>query len=119
MGTSDAAMVKVLLKPGFLVLLFLMLLTTGTEVGPDQWVGNLLPNLLGMQGVLILIYTSGVMFVCRQFLADLLTQRLTPIGLLAVSAVVCTLSLFGLSSGTSASAVFGSATLFEVGKSFF
>jgi len=119
LGVSDSEMMKVLFRPGFQFLLFVMLLTTATEVGPDQWVGNLLQNLVGMQGVLILVYTAGVMFVCRQFLPGALTRILTPIGLLTCSAVLCTLSLFGLSFATSGAAVFGAATVFGIGKSFF
>lgn len=59
------------------------------------------------------------MFVCRQFLPGILTERMTPVGLLTLSAGLGTLSLFGLSFATSAVAVFMAARLCGVGKCFF
>ena len=37
-----------------------MMITAATELGPNQWIGNLLQNLVGIQGILLLIYTAGI-----------------------------------------------------------
>jgi len=118
-GVSYGGMFKVLRRPVFLVLVFVMLLTTATELGPDQWVGNLLQNLVGMQGVLMLIYTAGIMFVLRQFFSGVLVRALTPIGLLTVSAILAAIGLYGLSYANTAVMVVSAATIFGIGKTFF
>jgi MFS family permease len=118
-GVSYAQMFTVMRRPLFLFLLFLMLLTTATELGPDNWVGNLLQNLVGIQGVLILVYTAGLMFVLRQFFSGVLVKALGPVGLLTLSAIVAALGLFWLSFAKGAVVVLVAATLFGIGKTFF
>jgi MFS family permease len=118
-GVSYAQMFTVMRRPLFLFLLFLMLLTTATELGPDNWVGNLLQNLVGIQGVLILVYTAGLMFVLRQFFSGVLVKVLSPVGLLTLSAILAASGLFWLSHAKGALVVLVAATLFGVGKTFF
>jgi MFS family permease len=118
-GIGYRQMFGVMRRPLFLLLLFLMLLTTATELGPDNWIGNLLQNLVGIQGILVLVYTAGLMFVLRQFLSGVLVRLLTPVGLLTVSSILAALGLFWLSYATTSSVVFAAATVFGVGKTFF
>lgn len=118
-GISNRQMFTVLRSPFFLLLLLLMFLTTATELGPDHWIGNLLQNLAGMQGVLVLVYTAGLMFVLRQFFSGVLVRSLSPLGLLTSSSIFAALGLFWLSHATTPIVVFAAATLFGIGKTFF
>jgi len=118
-GISYSQMFTVMRRPIFLLLLFLMFLTTATELGPDNWIGNLLQNLVGIQGVLVLVYTAGLMFVLRQFFSGVLVRSLTPVGLLTLSSIFAAVGLFWLSHATTSGVVFAAATLFGIGKTFF
>ncbi len=118
-GVSYAEMWKDCARPLFLFFVFLMMLTTATELGPDQWVGNLLQNLVGIQGVLLLVYTAGIMFVIRQFLSGQILDMMGPLGVLRVAAFLSAIGLWGLSSASTALGVFVAATIFGVGKTFF
>ncbi len=118
-GVSVREMFGEAFRPLFLLFVVLMMMTAATELGPDQWVGNLLQNLVGIQGVLLLVYTAGIMFVLRQFFAGALVQRFSPIGLLAISSLITAAGLWGLGSARTAFAVFAAATLFGFGKTFF
>ena len=81
--------------------------------------GNLLQNLVGIQGVLILVYTAGLMFVLRQFFSGVLVKIFGPVGLLTLSAMVAALGLFWLSHAKGPFVVLVAATLFGIGKTFF
>jgi MFS family permease len=66
-GVSNAEMIGELFKPMFILWWICMWMTASTELGPDQWVGSVITNLAGMQGILILVYTAGLMFLLRFF----------------------------------------------------
>lgn len=117
-GVSHREMFGEALRPMFLLWFGLMWLTASTEVAPGQWIPSLITNLTGMQGILILIYTAGLAFVLR-FFAGGLAHRLSPIGLLAASAVLSTVGLYQLSTIASAGEAFVAATLFGVGVAYF
>jgi len=117
-GVPARAMLGESLRPLFILLFCCMWLTATTELGPDQWVGSLITNLTGMQGVLILVYTAGIMFVLR-FVGGPLSHRLSPFGLLSAGSVLSALGLFGLSAASTPLMAFVSATLFGVGKTFY
>jgi MFS family permease len=118
-GVSTRAMFAEALRPLFLLWFACMWLTAGTELGPDQWIGPLITNLTGMRGVLILVYTSGIMFLLRTFAAGRLAHRLSPLGLLLTSSVAAGLGLFGLALVKTPAEAFLAATLFGCGKAFF
>lgn len=118
-GVSYGEMSREVVRPMFLLLVFIMTITAATEVGPDQWVGNLLQNLIGMQGVLILVYTSGIMFVLRQFCTGPIVRILNPIGVLTLSSILSGIGLLWLSGVNSAWMILFAATLFGIGKSYF
>ena len=48
-----------------------MWMTAATELGPDQWFPSIMKNLTGIEGVLFLVYTAGLMFVLRFFFGGL------------------------------------------------
>ena len=44
-----------------------MFLTAASELAPGQWVDLALTRTVHMQGILLLVYVSGIMFVARHF----------------------------------------------------
>jgi len=118
-GVSSRDMFREALRPMFLLLFVCMWLTTCTELGPDQWVGPLVTNLTGMRGILILVFTSGIMFVLRNFAGGRLARLLSPLGLLMISSIVSAIGLFGLASVRTPIQAFAAATIFGAGKAFF
>ena len=117
-GISNRDMLREALRPMFLLWFVCMWMTASTELAPDQWVGSLITNLTGMQGILILVYTAGIMFVLR-FFGGPLVHRFSPLGLLTLSAVFSAIGLFFLSGVKTPSQAFVAATLFGAGKTFF
>jgi MFS family permease len=90
-----------------------------TEIGTDGWITKI------MEGVAegkfhagwILVYTSAIMMVLR-FFAGPIVHSLSPLGLLAVSALLAIVGLLSLSSSTG-TMIFIAATLYGFGKTFF
>ena len=117
-GISNRDMFREALRPMFLLWFVCMWMTASTELGPDQWVGSLITNLTGMQGILILVYTAGIMFVLR-FFGGPLAHRFSPLGLLTLSAMLSAIGLFSLSAVKTPPQAFVAATLFGAGKTFF
>src|SRR5579872_2112520 len=118
-GVSAGAMFGELLRPMFLLMFVCMCMTASTELGPDQWVGTLVTNLTGMRGILILVYTAGIMFLLRFFVGGRLAHWLSPMGLLTMSAALSAIGLFFLSLVRTPLQAFLAATVFGVGKTFF
>ncbi len=117
-GVSVRDMFRETLRPMFILWFFCMWLTASTELGPDQWVGSLITNLTGMRGILILVYTAGIMFVLR-FFGGKLADLFSPLGLLTASGILSAIGLFGLSYVQTLFQVFVAATIFGIGKTFF
>ena len=117
-GVSTGAMFRECLRPFFLLFVVCMLMTAITELGPMQWFPNILTLTTGMQGVLYLVWITGLMAVGRMF-AGPVVHRLSPVGLLITSAAVSAVALFTISRATSAGPAFVAATLFAVGVCFF
>jgi MFS family permease len=117
-GVSTGEMFGELFRPMFLLWFACMWLTAATELGPDQWVSSVMSDIAHMQGVLILAYTAGIMFVLR-FFAGPLAHKLSPMGLLTGCSILSAIGLFALSSATTPALAFVAATIFGVGKSYF
>jgi MFS family permease len=117
-GVSNAEMLKAVAEPGFLFMMLCMCMTAITELGPDQWVGSVMGDIAKMSGILILVYTSVVMFLMR-FYAGPVAHKLSPFGLLCAAAAISSVGLFMLSSVTAAGSAFVAATVFAVGKAYF
>jgi len=107
------------LRPMFLLFFVCMWLTSCTELGPDQWVGPLVTNMTGMRGILILVFTSGIMFLLRNFAGGRLARRFSPLGLLTMSSVSSAIGLFALSGARTPVQAFTAATVFGFGTAFF
>jgi MFS family permease len=117
-GVSTKAMFREALRPLFLLLIFCMFLTASTELGPNRWVGVFIQDIIGIRGVLFLVYTSGLMFLLR-FFAGPLAHRLSPIGMMVGSSILSGIGLFTLSYSHTAFTVFVAATVFGVGIAYF
>jgi MFS family permease len=117
-GVSNRAMVREVFRPLFLLWFGCMWLTAATELGPDQWVGSIITNLTGMQGILILVYTAGIMFVLRFFFTGV-ALKLTPLGLLVAASILSAAGLWALASVRTPVEAFVAATVFGAGKTFF
>ena len=99
-GVSAGEMFKEVLRPFFLLWFFSMFLTAAAELAPGQWVDMALTRTVGMQGIWLLVYVSGLMFVMRHF-AGPLAHRLSPVGLLWVSCLLASGGLVLLSVANS------------------
>jgi fucose permease len=117
-GVPTNEMLREMLRPMFILWFVCMWLTAATELGPAQWVSTVMSQVAHMQGVLILVYTSGIMFVLR-FFAGPLAHRLSPMGLLTFCSILSAIGLFALSNATTPVLAFGAATIFGVGVSYF
>ena len=95
-GVSGKEMWGQALRPMFIVLWLSMFLTAASELGAGQWVDAALTRTIGFQGILLLVYVSGLMFVMRHF-AGPLAHKLSPIGLLWLSCLLASLGLVSLS----------------------
>lgn len=94
---TPGEMIKATLQnPTIFLWVLLMTFTASTEFAPGQWVDVALSQIVGMRGILLLAYVSGLMFVMRHF-AGPLVKRLSNVGLLVFSAVFSTAGLYGLS----------------------
>ena len=96
----------------------LMMFTASTEFAPGQWVDVALTQIVGMRGILLLAYVSGLMFVMRHF-AGPLVKRLCNVGLLIFSAVFATIGLFALGVADSPATVLAAATAWGFGVCYF
>ncbi len=109
-------------RPMFVFLMLLMFLLATTELGTDGWIQDIMGSVLEspIKGTFFLIYTSAIMFVLR-FFAGPIVHRISPLGLLAMSAAIATCGLLWLGSAINASigVLLAAATLYGFGKTFF
>lgn len=107
-------------RPLMFVMILIMMPLATTEIGTDGWITGI------MEGVAhennfhpgwVLVYTSAIMMVLR-FCAGPIVHTLSPLGLLALSAVLAIAGLYTLSF-TTGMMIFGAATLYGFGKTFF
>lgn len=117
-GVSNREMLREALRPMFLLWAFCMLLTAATELGPQKWQNSVLTSTAGVSGTLILVYTSGMMFVLRHF-AGPIAHRLSPVGMLTASAALACIGLYLLSYADNAATAFGYATIYGLGIAYF
>ncbi len=115
-GVSTGAMFAACVRPLFLVMVFCMLLTAATEFGPENWIPTILSN-AGVSGVLVLVWITGLQWFGRQF-AGVFVHRLSPPGMLLLSAILSTLGLYAMSH-TTGTMLFAAATVFAFGVCFF
>jgi MFS family permease len=114
-GVGYAEMFREIVRsPGFLLWFFCMMLTATSELAPGQWVDLALSNVVGMQGIILLVYVSMLMFVMRHF-AGPIAARVSPVGLLWFSSLLAAVGLYALSLADSPALAFAAATVWGVG----
>jgi len=101
----------------FLLLIVMHGLIGYMELGVDSWMAKLMENLLP-NAIIVLVYTSALMFVLR-FFAGPIVHRINPIGLLLGSSVIACLGLLWLGQPLEGVfMVFVAATFYSFGKAF-
>ena len=115
-GESTGSMFAACVAPGFILMVICMLMTASTELGSGQWIPNILSH-AGVAGILVLVWINGLMAVGRMF-AGTFVHKLSPIGMLVMSAILSTLGLYAMSH-SSGTMLFAAATVFAFGVCFF
>jgi fucose permease len=115
-GESTGSMFKACLAPGFILMVACMFLTAATELGSGQWIPNILSH-AGVSGILVLVWINGIMAIGRMF-AGPFVHKLSPIGMLVMSAILSALGLYAMSHA-SGNMLFAAATVFAFGVCFF
>ncbi|SEL49003.1 MFS transporter [Parapedobacter koreensis] len=116
LGISDGEMVRECLRPLFVIMVCLMLLTSATELGTNQWIAALLAN-VGIPAILLLVFINGLMTVGRMYASTVL-KWLPTTGLLFFSALFSCAGLLWLGSAQGWWA-FVAAGVFAVGICYF
>ncbi|MEZ6058629.1 MAG: MFS transporter [Planctomycetaceae bacterium] len=110
-------------RPILAFLIIIMMPLATTEIGTDGWITGLMAGPMeeaGYNALWVLVYTSAIMMVLR-FFAGPIVHMLSPIGMLVISAVLAIAGLLALSKtgGQGLTVIFGAATLYGIGKTFF
>lgn len=119
-GVSTSEMVAEIGRPLFLVIWLSMWLTASTELGPNTWIPTIFNRLIqsGAQaGIVNLVWISLVMYLLRQFAGDI-SHRVSPVGLIGMTAIPAALGLYLFSQAHTAVVAFVAATIFAVGVAF-
>jgi MFS family permease len=119
-GIKFGEMLAQFAAPVLLFLLFLHALVGYVELGTDSWIPNIMKQFFPNSSILILVYTAGLMFVLR-FFAGPIVERINPLGLLFVSAILGCIGLYMMGSMLAAASAVGivvAATIYGIGKTF-
>jgi len=118
-GVGYGQMFSYLFHPLMLVMLLIHALVGYVELGTDSWISKITGAIMAspQYGLLLFVYTSGLMFALR-FFAGPIVERISPLGLLAVSAVLGFIGLQLLGSATSVAMCIIAATVYAFGKTF-
>jgi MFS family permease len=118
-GVSFGEMLSEFAAPLLLLLLFIHALVGYVELGTDSWISNITGNILAspQSGLLLFVYTSTLMFVLR-FFAGPIVHKISPPGLLFVSAIFGATGLLLLGSAQGAIGCVVAATVYGIGKTF-
>ena len=109
-------------RPILIFLCIIMMPLATTELGTDGAITGIMEEPMtaaGFHPLWVLIYTSAIMAILRFFFAGPIVQKLTPIGLLILSAALAIAGLFFLSTAKGLAIIFVFATLYGFGKTFF
>lgn len=109
-------------KPGHLLLAFLLLvhaMVGYVELGTDSWISKITGSIMAspQKGLLLFVYTSGLMFALR-FFAGPIVEKTSPLGLLMASAAFGCLGLTLLSFANGIAMCIVAATVYGIGKTF-
>ncbi|MEN8162385.1 MAG: MFS transporter, partial [Myxococcota bacterium] len=104
-------------RPMFLVWFACMFLTAAAELAPGQWIDLTLTRTVGMRGIWLLIYVSGMMFVLRHF-AGPIAHRISNVGMVWGGSLLAALGLLALSAADSPLTGLAAATIWGLGVCF-
>ncbi len=115
-GVSAGDMYKSLLNPLFIVMIILMFGTAITELFTGQWIDVLLKN-VSDNAILLLTIETGIMVIGRGF-AGPVVHKLSPTGVLLISAILAAVGLYLLGHNTG-NMLFVGAIIFGMGVCYF
>lgn len=115
-GVSAGDMYKSLLNPLFIVMIILMFGTAITELFTGQWIDVLLRN-VSDNAILLLTIETGIMVIGRGF-AGPVVHKLSPTGVLLISAILAAVGLY-LLGHTTGNMLFVGAIVFGMGVCYF
>jgi MFS family permease len=118
-GATLVTMLKEFAAPVLLFLLLLHAMIGYVELGTDSWIGKITGSIMEdpAKGMLLFVYTSGLMFVLR-FFAGPIVHHISPLGLLLVSSILGAIGLAMLGGATTVMACVVAATIYGLGKTF-
>jgi len=116
-GVSTGEMYKSLANPLFLFMILCMFGTAITELFTGQWIDILLRNVTN-NALLVLTLTTGIMVIGRG-LAEPVVHRLSPTGVLLISAILSTIGLYMMGHVQGGSMLFVGAAIFGMGVCYF
>lgn len=116
-GVSTGEMYKSLANPLFLFMILCMFGTAITELFTGQWIDILLRNVTD-NALLVLTLTTGIMVIGRG-LAEPVVHRLSPTGVLLISAILSTIGLYMMGHVQGGSMLFVGAAVFGMGVCYF
>jgi hypothetical protein len=119
-GLTFGTMMKEFAAPVLLLLLVIHAMVGYVELGTDSWISKITGSIMDSRGggVLLFIYTSGLMFALR-FFAGPIEHYLSPLGLLFTSAVLASIGLFFLGNAEGVVLCVLAVTVYGLGKTFF
>jgi MFS family permease len=119
-GVGYFTMLLQVLSPVFVLLLALQALVGYVELGTDSWIGKISGNILDNNanfGLLLYVYTSGLMFLLR-FFGGPIEHRLSPLGLLCTGAALGCVGLLLLSVANGIAFCVLAVTVYGAGKTY-
>ena len=108
---------EILRQPMFLVWWGCMFLTAASELAPGQWIDLTLTRTVGMRGIWLLIYVSGMMFVLRHF-AGPIAHRISNVGMLWGGSALAAMGLLALARADAPPSALLAATVWGLGVCF-
>ena len=118
-GLSFGSMMAEFAAPVLLFLLLIHAMVGYVELGTDSWISQITGAIMASpeRGILLFVYTSALMFALR-FVAGPIVHRISPLGLLMISALLGFTGLQLLSTASSVGLCVLAATVYACGKTF-
>jgi len=118
-GVTTGQMIGSVLAPLFLVLLLIHAMVGYVELGTDSWIAKITSSIMAspQRGLMLFVYTSLLMFALR-FVAGPIVHRISPLGLLFISAILGAVGLTMLGGAVGIVACVVAATVYACGKTF-
>lgn len=117
-NVSAREMLMESIQPAFLLWFLIMWFTAATELGPMQWIPDIITRSTGTKGMLVFTFINIITFGMRYF-AGPIVHRLSALGLLTCSSVLSTIGLLALGFTTSPVLIFVAAGFYATGICYF